>query len=160
MKINNSKSKNIITIGLLLLFVVSFVGSVVSFWFDGINKWLNVDQFGTPIEVSNFLLIISLIFIFSLLALTVVGFIFKNKTLLYTVFGYQMLFIISVILLVFFVGGQVDNPTLYNILMWALFILLAPVFGVTWIFGTWSIGIFIVLIILNTIALVSVSKSR
>ena len=117
-------------------------------------------MFGTAMDVSAVYLISSFLFLAVLIALNVVGFILKNKYLLIITAVYQLLLVVALVLLVFLVNGQIDNAGLYNVLMWVLMVLVAPIFGTVWELGSLFFLVFGALVVLTVVFAIIFHKRK
>ena len=156
----SKKTNNIITIASILSFVALFVASVLTFWKYVIDKLSSATNFGVPLDVSVGYIVISFVFVAVLIALSVVGFLLRNKYLVLVSFGYQLLLVFGLIILVFFVGGQIANQSLYTFLLWTLMVLVAPIFGAALELGGWFVGVLLVLFIATIVFLVLIFKRK
>ena len=143
----------------LAAFVISFGGALFAFGFDYIKSllshkgFLNVNA-TVPLSVTVW----SFIFFAVLIAMVVLGKIFKNKVLLLTATSYQALLVMSVIMLLLFMNADITNETLYNVMQWAMIILFAPVYGVIWQLGALFFALFVPLVIVTTVFTVKLLK--
>lgn len=111
-------------------------------------------------DVSAGYIVVSFVFVAVLIALSVGGFLLRNKYLVLVSFGYQLLLVFGLIILVFFVGGQIANQSLYTFLLWTLMVLVAPIFGSALELGGWFVGILLVLFIATIVFLVLIFKRK
>lgn len=143
----------------LFAFIVSFGGALFAFGFDYIksllsnNGFLNINV-TMPASVSVW----SFVFLAVLIAMVVLGQIFKNKVLLLTAAAYQVLLLLSVLMLLLLMNADVSEA-LYTVLLWVLIILFAPVYGAIWQLGAFFFLVFIPLIIVNIVFVVKLFKS-
>ena len=160
MKNENMKVNRTVTVVSVVVFFAAFAASVALFWKYVIDVFLNQTMFGTAMDVSAVYLISSFLFLAVLIALNVVGFILKNKYLLIISAVYQLLLVVALVLLVFLVNGQIDNAGLYNVLMWVLMVLVAPIFGTVWELGSWFFLVFGALVVLTVVFAIIFHKRK
>ncbi len=153
------KHKSTLTSGSVVLFALLYVLCGVFGWFDIIQDLFKVDNnAGQQLVMPLSYAVVSILFFVFLIALAVFGYLFKNKVMIFLSFGYNALFIISFVLLGLFATGNITNQTFYNILNYALFAFLVPVYGVIWYLGPLFFLLFIPLIIFGIISIVKAYK--
>lgn len=160
MKTDIKKINKAATVISVLAFIAAFAASLALFWKYVIDASLNQTMQGVALDVSGVYIAASFIFFALLFAISIVGFLLKNKYMLLLSAAYQVLLIIGILLLTFMVGGQIGNEALYEVLMWVLMVLVAPVYGAVWILGSWFIALFAALFIATVVFIVFTFRKK
>ncbi|MBE6798804.1 MAG: hypothetical protein E7525_03380 [Ruminococcaceae bacterium] len=143
----------------VIAFVASFAGALLAYGFDYIKSLLSNEGFlNVTVTVPTSVTVMSFIFFAVLIALAVLGHIFKNKVILLVSVSYQSLLVMSILMLVLFMQADIANATLYSVLQWVLTVLFAPVYGVIWQLGPLFFFIFVPLVIASAVFTVKMFK--
>jgi hypothetical protein len=145
MKSFKCKSKLFVSIVSSLVFAGLVIANAIMFWTDVIGgSFAMVDGFvNTTITIPTLYLVLSSVFVAVTVALLVLGKLFDSKVLTGISACYGILLVMALVLLIFFATGMLTNPTLYDIIMWAIVVIISPVFGFVWIAGLWSLLVFL-----------------
>ncbi len=157
---NKFAEKNKTSLGVVsaITFVISYGLCALFGWLDVVNNLFSTDGLGQPLKMPVTYTLISFLFFAIIIALVIFGFVFKNKAMLLISFFYNLLFVLSFVLLMAFATGNVTDDSLYSLLTYLLTFTLLPVYGVIWNIRFLFIVIFIPLLIFNIIAVVRAFK--
>lgn len=160
MKSKNLKELNVLwTVLGVVGFVASLTASLLVFGFGYIKDQLSHNGFlGIEIKEPASVIATSLIFMAVLIALTVLGRVFKNKVLLLLSASYQLLLLMALLMLVIFMLCEITSESLYTALMWVLITLLAPIFGSVSALGSFFFVVFVPLMIVTAVFTVKALK--
>lgn len=158
------RKRNVIITNTLAVavFSVSFAVCAVFGWIDVIKYLFSVDgqNIGQVLMMPLTYSVVCFLFVAVLCALVIFGYIFKNKLMLLLAAGYELMFLMSFILLGLLSTGNVTNSTLYDILTCMITAVLIPVYGVIWNVNWLFFAIYIPLAVFNIIAIVKVFKKK
>ncbi len=113
------------------------------------------EVFETPIAY----VLICLLFFAVMYALVILGIKLKNKIMVILPLLYEIVLVVSIVLLGIYATGGIENETLFGIVEWVLVFAIAPIYGSLWSLPTVFVIIMaLVLIILNIYGLVKVFK--
>ena len=104
--------------------------------------------------------VVSFVFFAVICAIVILGFIFKNKIMVFLAFFYQILFLLSFVMLGVFATGNVTVEGLYSFLTYLLTFTLLPVYGVIWNINFYFFILFIPLMVFNIIAIVKICRKK
>ena len=156
------KNKIITNFSAVAVFVVSYVLCAVFGWIDVVKTLFDPsgDNVGEVFKMPPTYTIVCFLFVAVLCAFVIFGIKLKSRLMVLFAATYELLFVISFILLVAFVSGNITNETLFNVIMYFLTAVLLPVYGVIWNINRLFFLIFIPLVILTIVALVKVFKKN
>ncbi len=153
------KHKSTLTAGSVVLFVITYILCGVFGWFDVIMDLFKINNnAGSLMVMPVAYSVISFIFLALLIALSVFGFIFKNKVMIFLALCYEVLFAVTFALLGVFATGGIENVTVYKVLIYSLSVSLAPIYGVIWYMGAFFFLILIPLLVFGIVSAVKVCK--
>lgn len=161
MEMDNKRKDLIANVAAVLLFLVTYGLCVLFGWLDIANGLFtstgeNVGEvFETPIAYT----LICLLFFAVMYALAVMGIKLKNKVMVLLPLLYEVILILSIVMLAFYATGGIENETLFGIVGWVLVFGLAPAFGPMWSLSVWLVILMVIALIIATIVgLVKVFK--
>lgn len=161
MEMDNKRKDLIANITAVLLFLITYGLCVLFGWLDIANGLFtptgeNVgEKFGNPVVYTLF----CLLFFAVLYVLSIIGIKLKNKIMVLLPLLYEVILILSIVMLAFYATGGIENETLFGIVGWVLVFGLAPAFGPMWTLSVWLVILMvIVLIIVTIVGLVKVFK--
>ncbi len=158
------KQKNMVltTVATVAVFVISYTLCAVFGWIDVINNLFDPsgNNVGEVFEMPPTYTIVCFLFVAVLCAFVIFGIKLKSRLMVLFAATYELLFIVSFVLLGSFATGNITNQTLFNIIMYFMTVVLLPVYGVIWNIALLFFLIFIPLLILTVIALVKVFKKQ
>ena len=163
MEMDNKRKDLIANITAVLLFLITYGLCVLFGWLDIANGLFtptgeNVgEKFGNPVVYTLF----CLLFFAVLYVLSIMGIKLKNKIMVLLPLLYEVILILSIVMLAFYATGGIENETLFGIVGWVLVFGLAPAFGPMWSLSVWLVILMvIVLIIVTIVGLVKVFKKN
>ncbi len=156
------KNKIITNISAVAVFVVSYVLCAVFGWLDVVKTLFDPsgDNVGEVFKMPPTYTIVCFLFVAALCAFVIFGIKLKSRLMVLFAATYELLFVISFILLGAFVSGNITNETLFDVIMYFMTAVLLPVYGVIWSINLLFFLIFIPLLILTIVALVKVFKKK
>ena len=156
------KNKIITNISAVAVFVVSYVLCAVFGWIDVVKTLFDPsgDNVGEVFKMPPTYTIVCFLFVAVLCAFVIFGIKLKSRLMVIFAATYELLFVISFILLGAFVSGNITNETLFDVIMYFLTAVLLPVYGVIWSINLLFFLIFIPLFILTIVALVKLFKKK
>lgn len=156
------RNKIITNTAAVAVFVISFAVCAVFGWIDVINTLFSADgdNLGELLVMPHTYTVVCFLFLGVLCALVIFGYIYKNKLMLMLAAGYEVLFLLSFVLLGLLSAGSVNNGTLSTIVTYFVSAVLIPVYGVIWNINWLFFVIYIPLLIFNIVAIVKVFKNK
>lgn len=149
------RNKLISNIFSLAIYILSIIFCVLTF-----NNNVKDLAFSGNFEVklSTVCIVASFVFLMVNILIIVFGYFLKNKLMAVLPIIYFSLFILSFVLLGFFSTDSITNYTLYSLLQTCLMVSLAPVYGVIWVLGPFSLLLFAALLVSSIVILVKLIK--
>lgn len=156
------KNKLLTNIAAVAVFLISYAICAVFGWIDVVKTLFDPsrDNVGEVFKMPPTYTIVCFLFVAILCAFVIFGITLKSKLMVLLAASYELIFIISFLLLVVFATGNITNESLFDIVMYFLTATLLPVYGVIWNINRLFFLIFIPLFILTIVALVKVFKKK
>ena len=154
--------KNNASLGVVsaVVFLISYGLCAFFGWRDVVNTLFNPVNLGQPMKMPTTYTVVSFVFLAVICAIVILGFIFKNKIMVFLAFFYQILFLLSFVMLGVFATGNVTVEGLYSFLTYLLTFTLLPVYGVIWNINFYFFILFIPLMVFNIIAIVKICRKK
>lgn len=159
------KNQSAITVASIIGFIVSFLVCAYFGWRDVLNYLFSPDgeNVGEVFRMPPTYTIVCFVFLAILIGVAVLGYALKSKVLVLLSAAYELLFILSFIMLAVFVSmlesGEASE-TVMSIMEYLLAFVLIPVYGSIWTINRLFFLIFIPLVIFNIVAVVKVFKTK
>lgn len=159
------KNQSAITVASIIGFIVSFLVCAYFGWRDVLNYLFSPDgeNVGEVFRMPPTYTIVCFVFLAILIGVAVLGYALKSKVLVLLSAAYELLFILSFIMLAVFVSmlesGEASE-TVMSILEYLLAFVLIPVYGSIWTINGLFFLIFIPLVIFNIVAVVKAFKTK
>lgn len=159
------KNQYEITVASIIGFIVSFLVCAYFGWRDVLNYLFSPDgeNVGEVFRMPPTYTIVCFVFLAILIGVAVLGYVLKSKVLVLLSAAYELLFILSFIMLAVFVSmlesGEASE-TVMSIMEYLLAFVLIPVYGSIWTINGLFFLIFIPLVIFNIVAVVKVFKTK
>lgn len=156
------RNKIITDVAAVVIFVLSFAVCAVLGRIKVIDNLFSAsgDNLGETLEMSPTYSIVCFLFVAVLCVLAVFGLMLKNKLMVLLSITYEALLLLSFISLGLFATGNIENQTLYRIVMYVITVILAPVYGVIWNINMFFFVIYVPLVAFNIFAVIRVFKSN
>lgn len=129
-----------------LAFFATYAGCIIMGWFEIIQGLFpdSGENVAEAFENPIFSLLLCLLFYLVMYVLAIVGIKTKNKVMVVLPLLYEIIFILSFVMLGIFASGGIEAGILYNIVKWILIIALAPSFGAMW---SLPLALFVIMVI-------------
>lgn len=160
-----NKNRSAIKIVSIVAFAVSFLVCAYFGWRDVLNYLFSSsgENVGELLIMPPTYTIACFVFLAVLIGVAVLGYVLKSRTLVLLSAAYELLFILSFIMLAAFVSmiesGE-SSATLISIFEYVLAFVLIPVYGSIWTINQLFFLIFIPLVIFNIIAIVKAFRTK
>lgn len=124
-------------------------------------KYLNVGgNIGELLKIPAYYSISCCVFVAVLAALTVFGYIYKNRLMLFLAAGFELVFILGFAMLAFSASGAIGNDILNTAAVVASTVAIIPVYGVIWHINWLFFVLFAVITVFDIVAIIKISKRK